>query len=244
MVPPDPERTMTVWEHLRELRGVIIWCLVFLVLGVGVTAVFAVRIFNILLVPLKSTVGEVQLHTFGPPEIVVIYLKISLLGGLVLSSPFWLWGVLSFVVPGLTDREQRMILPAGGAGLFLFLTGVLFTYYIVLPVALRFLWEFNKTFEVNPVWRIDNYINFVLRLCGGFGLMFELPLVITLLAQIGIASPEFLRQKRAYVIVSLLGLSALLTPPDVITQLLMTLPLYCLYEMSILLAKLVYPYDH
>jgi sec-independent protein translocase protein TatC len=242
--PEDPQRRMTVWEHLRELRGILIWCVVFLVIGVGTTALFAGRIFDLLLVPLRSTVGSVELHTFGPAEIVVIYLKISFLGGLILSSPFLLWGLLSFVIPGLTDREQRMILPATIAGMFLFLMGILFAYYVVLPISLKFLWEFNLNFNITPQWRIDNYLSFVLRLCGVFGLMFELPLVITMLAQIGVASPAFLRQKRSYVIVGLVTLSAILTPPDVITQLLMTIPLYLLYEVSILLATLVYPYEH
>lgn len=239
----DDEKKMTVWEHLRELRGVLVWCSIVLVIGVGVTAIFAHRIFDLLLLPLQQ-IEAVELHTFSPPEIIVIYLKLSLVGGVVLSSPFLLWFILRFVMPGLTEREQRMIFPAGLAGLFLFLLGVLFTYFVVLPISLKFLWNFNLAFEITPQWRINNYLSFVLGLCTIFGLTFELPLVITLLAQIGVASPEFLRQKRPHVIVGLVALSALVTPPDVITQLLMAGPLWLLYEISILLANLVYPYDH
>lgn len=234
---------MSFWEHLRELRGVLIWCVVFLVIGVGVTAFFARTLFDLLLLPLEN-IGDVQLHTFSPPEIIVIYLKISFFGGLILSSPFLLWSVLSFVMPGLRERERRMILPAGAAGLFLFLLGILFTYYVVLPVSLHFLWEFNMSFDITPQWRINYYLSFVLGLCAVFGLTFELPLVITLLAQIGVASPAFLRHKRPHVIVGLVSLSALLTPPDVITQVLMAVPLWLLYELSILLATLVYPHEH
>lgn len=243
--PAQTDRAkMTVWEHISELRGVLIWCGLFLAIGVGVTAVFAQPIFRILLAPLRDIQGDVVLHTFSPPEVVVIYLKLSFVGGLVLSSPFLLWFILGFVIPGLKKREKRMILPAGAAGLFLFLLGVLFTYYIVLPVSLEFLWEFNRHFGLTPQWRINYYLSFVLGLCAVFGLTFELPLVVTILAQIGIASPEFLRQKRSYVIVALVILSALLTPPDVITQLMMTIPVWLLYELSILLAGLVYPYEH
>lgn len=237
------ESTMTFWEHLRELRGVLIWCVVFLVIGVGVTALFARTIFDLLLLPLQD-IGEVRLHTFSPPEIIVIYLKISFFGGLILSSPFLLWSILGFVIPGLKERERRMILPAGAAGLFLFLLGILFTYYVVLPVSLQFLWEFNMSFDITPQWRINYYLSFVLGLCAIFGLTFELPLVITILAQIGVASPAFLRHKRPHVIVGLVVLSALVTPPDVITQVLMAVPLWLLYEISILLAALVYPHDH
>lgn len=235
---------MTVWGHIRELRGVLIWCLVFLAGGIGATAVYARYIFELLLDPLRRIQGDVVLHTFSPPEVVVIYLKLSFFGGLVVSSPFLLWFILGFVMPGLTKREKRMILPAGVAGLVLFFLGVLFTYFVVLPVSLKFLWEFNQYFGLTPQWRINYYLSFVLGLCGVFGLTFELPLVVTILAQLGIASPEFLRQKRSYVIVGLVILSALLTPPDVITQLMMALPVWLLYESSILLAGLVYPYEH
>lgn len=239
-----PGKKMTVWEHIRELRGVLIWSLLFLGIGVGTTAIFARRIFELLLDPLQRIRGDVVLHTFSPPEVVVMYLKLSFFGGVVLSSPFLLWFVLGFVMPGLTKREKRMILPAGAAGLLLFLLGVLFTYFIVLPVSLRFLWEFNQHFGLTPQWRINYYLSFVLGLCGVFGLTFELPLVVTVLAQLGIASPEFLRQKRSYVIVGLVVLAALLTPPDIITQMMMALPVWLLYELSILLAGLVYPYEH
>ncbi|MFB6345333.1 MAG: twin-arginine translocase subunit TatC [bacterium] len=235
---------MTVWEHIRELRGVLIWCFVFLGLGVGATAVYARRIFFLLVEPLRKYQGDVVLHTFSPPEVVVIYLKLSFVGGLILSSPFLLWFILQFVLPGLTKTEKRMILPAGAAGLLLFALGVLFTYLVVLPVSLRFLWNFNEYFGLTPQWRINYYLSFVLGLCAVFGLTFELPLVVTVLARIGIASPAFLRQKRGYFIVVLVIGAALLTPPDVITQLMMVIPVWLLYEISIFLAALVYTHEH
>lgn len=244
MAGPQTDRKMSVWEHIRELRGVLIWCLIFWVLGVGIVAVFSSTIFHLLLRPIRYLDVSVQLHTFSPPEIVVIYLKISLIGGIILSSPFWLWSVLSFVLPGLTRREERMLLPAGAAGLFLFVLGVLFTYFIVLPITLEFLWEFNESFNISPQWRINYYLSFVIGLCAVFGLMFELPLLVTILAQLGLASPAFLRHQRPYVIVGIVALSALLTPPDVVTQLLLSAPLWLLYELSIFLAVLVYPHDH
>lgn len=235
---------MTVWEHLRELRSVLIWVLVFATVGVALTAIMADDILYFLLRPLDGIPAEVSLHTFSPPEIIVIYLKISLLGGLILSSPFWLWAVLQFVIPGLNVREKRMLLPVTGAGLILFLCGILFTYFVVLPVSLEFLWTMNQSFAVTPHWRLNHYLSFVLTLSCVFGIAFELPLVVTVLAQLGIASPEFLRQKRPHVIVALVVGAALLTPPDVVTQLLLSLPLWLLYEISILMAMLLYPYEH
>lgn len=235
---------MTVWEHLRELRSVVIGCLLFMGAGIAVTAYFGRPIFKLLLKPLKDITGEVSLYTFSPPEVIILYLKLSLIGGLVLSSPFLLGLIIQFVMPGLKEKERKLIIPAGFFGITLFLSGVLFTYYLVLPITLDFLLEFNKSFGLNPQWRINYYLNFVITLCSVFGIAFELPLVVTILARLGIASPEFLRQKRSYVIVGLVVTSALLTPPDVITQLLLTVPLWILYELSILLARVVYPYEH
>lgn len=232
---------MTIWGHFRELRSVLIWCTGFLAAGVAVTAYFARWIFNVLLFPLQGIQTGIQLYSFSPPEIIILYLKITLAGGFVLSSPFLLWQVLGFVLPGLKSRERAMLLPAGIAGLGLFLVGVLFAYAVVLPVALKFLWQFNLNWGIEPQWRINYYVSFVLALCLAFGVSFELPLVVTILARLGIASPPFLRQYRGYVIVGLFTVAAVLTPPDVITQLLLALPLWLLYEVSIVMAGLVYP---
>lgn len=238
----DDATTMTVGEHLGELRSVLIWSVGFLVGGVVVAAVFARRIFRLLLHPLSGIQAEEMiLYTFSPPEVIILYLKITLVGGFVLSSPLLLWKFLGFVLPGLRERERAMILPASLAGGFLFLVGVTFAYLVVLPVALRFLWTFNLAWGLEPHWRINHYVSFVLALCVAFGFSFELPLVVTILARMGLASPAFLRQYRGYVIVGLFSLAALLTPPDVITQLLLALPLWLLYEISIVMAGLVYP---
>lgn len=232
---------MTVWEHFGELRSVLLWSVGFLAAGVVVAAVFAKWIFQFLLRPLSGIQGEILLYTFSPPEVIILYLKITLVGGAVLSSPLLLWKFLGFVLPGLKKRERRMIFPASLAGGVLFLVGAVFAYLVVLPVALQFLWAFNLAWGLEPHWRINHYVSFVLALCVSFGLSFELPLVVTVLARFGLASPAFLRHYRGYVIVGLFSMAALLTPPDVITQLLLALPLWLLYELSILLAGLVYP---
>jgi len=232
---------MTLGEHFGALRSALLWSVGFLIGGVALAAYFAEWIFRVLLLPLRSVRGEVLLYTFSPPEIIILYLKITLVGGLVVSSPLLLWKMLGFVLPGLTTRERAMILPATLAGAVLFMIGVVFAYLVVLPVALQFLWHFNFAWGLEPHWRINHYVSFVLALCVSFGFSFELPLVVTVLARLGIASPAFLRQYRGWVIVGLFTVAALLTPPDVITQLLLALPLWLLYELSILMAGVVYP---
>jgi len=239
----DDEARMTVWEHIDELRSVLIYSTIYGVIGIAGVAVFARRLYQVIIAPLESLQDQTQLYTYSPPEAFVIYLKISLIGGLILASPFILWQALKFILPGLKPSEKRWILPVFLVGFLLFSTGVIFGHYLVIPLALDFLWEFNKYWGLEPLWRVGNYINFVLALYAVFGIFFEMPLVVTIFARLGVASPEFLRQKRKYAIISLVAGSAILTPPDVITQVLLAIPLWILYEISILMAVLVYPHE-
>lgn len=232
---------MSIWGHIGELRSVLLRSLASLAIGVVGISFWARPLYDLIVKPLHDYQPDAQLVTHSPPEAFVVYLKISLLGGFVLVSPFILWQVLNFVLPGLKPAEKRWAVPGLLIGLLLFCSGVVFAYTLVVPLALRFLWEFNAYLGMEPFWRVGFYINFILSLFAVFGVMFELPLVVTIFARLGVASPEFLRQKRKYAIVGLVGLSAVITPPDVITQILLAVPLILLYEVSILLAKLVYP---
>lgn len=232
---------MSIWSHIEELRYVIVYSLVFVGIGVIGVSIFAHDLYLLLLEPLKDFQSDAQLVTHSPPEAFVIYLKISLLGGLVLASPFIIWQVLKFITPGLKPAEKRWAIPGLLVGLILFAAGVVFAHLLVVPLALRFLWDFNISWGIQPLWRVQYYFSFILTLFAVFGSMFELPLLVTIFARLGVASPEFLRQKRKYAIVILVGLSAVLTPPDLVTQILLSLPMWVLYEISILLAQLVYP---
>jgi sec-independent protein translocase protein TatC len=237
-------KRMSVWEHISELRQVLIRSLLAVAIGLVAVSIYARTLYEYLLRPLRTMVGEDTLYTHSPPEAFVIYLKIALAGALVLASPIILREILRFVTPGLKPAEKRWILPVLIGGMLLFVLGALFSYFVVVPLALEFLWEFNQDWGMEPLWRAGYYLNFILALFFVFGIAFELPLVVTVLARIGIASPEFLRQQRKYAIVGLVALGAVLTPPDVITQILLALPLWILYEISILMAVLVYPHDH
>jgi len=241
LVGDESERRMSIWSHIEELRSVIVYSLVFVGIGVLGVSVFAHDLYILLLQPLKDFQPDAQLVTHSPPEAFVIYLKIALLGGLVLASPFVIWQILRFITPGLKSAEKRWTIPGLVVGLILFAGGVLFAHVLVVPLALRFLWNFNVNWGIEPLWRVQYYFSFILTLFAVFGSMFELPLLVTIFARLGVASPEFLRQKRKYAIVLLVGLAAVLTPPDVVTQILLSVPLWILYEISILLAKLAYP---
>ncbi|MFB6355424.1 MAG: twin-arginine translocase subunit TatC [bacterium] len=238
------EARMSVWDHLDELRSTLIWSLSWWAGGTLFTAIFARRLFQWLLRPLHQVSADLTLHTFSPPEAFITYLKITLIGGFVLASPMVVFHLLQFVIPGLKPVEKKQVLPVVFSGFLLFAVGVLFAYYLVVPLALDFLWEFNQSWQLEPRWRLGYYLSFVMSLCLVFGAAFELPLVITVLARIGLASPAFLRHQRKYVVVGLFAASAIITPPDVITQVLLAVPMWLLYEISILMAWMVYPGDH
>lgn len=235
---------MSFWDHLGELRGVLIRSLVALIPGLAVTTYWSRTIFDWLVRPLARVQDATPLYTFSPPEAIFLYLKITILGAIVLSSPYWIVEVIRFVSPALRDHERRMLYPAGVGGLVLFLTGIGFAYYLVMPLALEFLWEFNQFWGLEPHWRIDYYMDFALMVLLVFGVAFELPLLVTILARVGVASPAFLRQYRPHAIVLFVALSAIITPPDLITQLFLAGPLWLLYEISIVLARYVYPDQH
>lgn len=173
------------------------------------------------------------LHPMAP---FFITLQISILGGLVLALPVVFYQGWRFVAPGLLARERRLLLPVAGLSVFCFGCGGMIAYWIVLPLALRFLLGLEPP-DMTSQWAVDKYVGFVLRLLLGFGLVFELPVVTLLLAKMGVVTPQLMRRFRRYGIVAIFLLAAIFTPPDPLSQLLMALPLLGLYEISIWVAK-------
>ncbi len=235
---------MAFWDHVGELRGMLIRSGLATIPALAVVIYFSRTIFDWLLLPLQRIQESTPLYTFSPPEAIFLYLKITFVGALILSSPYWLGELVRFIQPALKRGERRLLYPVGTAGLGLFVAGLSFAYFVVLPLALKYLWEFNRFWGLEPHWRIEYYIDFALIILVVFGAAFELPLVLTVLARMGIASPAYLRHLRPYAVVAFVGFAALLTPPDVITQIMLAGPLWLLYEASIWLAVLVYPDEH
>ena len=224
-------------SHLEELRKRLIT--VFIAIGIGfvVSFGFKERLFKILVQPLIKVMkeGETLIYT-GLPEAFFTYLKVSFLTGLIVASPIILYQFWMFVAPGLYKNERRMMMPIVVLSSFFFIGGALFGYFFVFPFGFKFFMGF-ATDTIRPLPSMKEYFGFSAKLLLAFGLVFELPLVLTFLAKLGIVSVDFLKKNRKYAVLLIFTGAAILTPPDVITQVLMALPLMILYEISIIGAK-------
>lgn len=232
---------MTLIEHLRELRNRVIVCGIALIISSIVCFVFWLDIVGWLLAPAREENPEFKLNIFSPTETIGVLLKVGLYGGLLLASPVFIYQLIAFVNPGLTPRERRVVLPGVlGAVLFL-LAGMAFAYWIILPASLGFLLDFgNEQFEAEI--GAQQYMNFALRIIFWVGVSFEMPMVLALLARIGLVRARQILGFWRYMIILVFLLAAVVTPtPDPYTQTLVAGPLVILYFVGIGLAWLVQP---
>jgi sec-independent protein translocase protein TatC len=224
-------------SHLDELRKRIIICIVAVAVGFLGSYFFAEQIFDILIKPLQAELPPDSMFIFtGLPEAFFVYLKLSLFGGILLASPVLLWEVWCFVAPGLYDQEKKYVYPFVIFSTLLFATGVSFGYFVVFPIAFKFFMGYSSEI-IKPLPSIKEYLNFSCKLLFAFGVVFELPLFTLFLAKIGLVNEKMLRSKRKFAILGIFAVAAILTPPDVVSQILMAIPLLVLYEISILVAK-------
>ncbi|MBP6342637.1 MAG: twin-arginine translocase subunit TatC [Candidatus Omnitrophica bacterium] len=225
--------SLTFLDHLDELRGRVVQFL-FIYL---VCCIFAYNLTSSILPYLIKPVGAVVFN--APGEAFAAYMILTLLVGLVISMPFLLYHIWAFAWEALTEKERKYIVIFGPLSLVFFLAGGAFAYFVVVPIAVKFLMSFSSPYVV-PMIGIQSYISFLGSFLLSFGIVFELPLILVFLVKIGVATPAFLRQFRKHSILGVLILSALLTPPDVVSQLLMAVPLILLYELGILFSVLSY----
>ncbi len=224
-------REMSFLEHLEDLRGV-------LVQSVIAFLVFAVTLWffsGTLLDFLVKDLPVENLNFFAPAEAFMARLKISMVLGLMVAFPFILSKVWSFIAPGLFRNERKKIYPFIVMSSILFYVGVLFCYYILIPIVLDFLLGF-ETDMLDPMISVSMYFAFVARLCFTFGLVFQLPIVVFLLSMLGIVTPGFLLRQWRYAVLIIFVASAILTPPDPASQVLMAFPIVLLYIGSVLVA--------
>ncbi len=233
---PSNEGRAPFMEHLKELRNRILYSAISIALGLGVGMIFG----NYILYLLKLPAGNIDLVVLKLIENVSVYFKVSLMSGVIIAMPFLVYQLFAFVAPGLTPREKRTIFSILPAITFMFLCGVAFAYFMVLPQALNFLYNFNSGIA-KPMISLDNYVGFVTRILLVVGLVFETPLIIMGLARLGVVSPQWLAARRKWWIIIAFVIAAIVTPtPDPLTQTIVAVPLILLLELGILLAHLVY----
>ncbi len=226
----NEDGTMPVLEHLSELR-------LRLVISAGVLLVAASLCFaNIEFIRgiLTQPLDGLKLIYLSPPEAFMANLKLALISGLIVSLPVILYELSAYIFPGLTRNEKMFYVSVLFGIIVLFSSGVVFAYYVVFPFTLRFFLQFADV-QLDPNFTISEYISFVISFHLAFGVVFQLPLLTWSLGKLGLLTTQFLRRHRKIALLIMLLISAVITPPDIISQLIMILPLMLLYELGILM---------
>ncbi|MGQ9796302.1 twin-arginine translocase subunit TatC [Desulfosoma sp.] len=234
----QPADKMPFTEHLEELRRRLIICLVAVGVGFVIAYFFKEKIFAWLMHPLLQALpkdGYQKLIYTAPHEAFMTYLKVSFLGGVALAVPVILYQFWRFVAPGLYEHERRYLYPIIILSTIFFLGGAAFGYLVVFPYGFQFFTSFATEF-IAPMISTKEFFSLATRLLIAFGLIFELPLVTFFFAKLGLVNASFLQKHRKYAILLIFIVAAILTPPDVFTQILMAIPLLILYEMSVWIA--------
>ena len=237
MSETDDEGKMSFFDHLSELRTRIIWSLIPAAIGLGIALYFTKGILTFIQRPLTKM--DMKLVFTTPTEAFWTYMKVAMIAGLFIAMPVVLWNVWAFVAPGLHKHERKYAAPFVIVGSLLFLLGGAFALLVIVPYASNFLVSFGQEQGLQPMISVASYTDFVLKFTLAFGVVFQLPVIITLLSMIGVVTPQFLSKNRKYAILINFIVAAVLTPtPDVFNQTLMAGPLIILYEVGIISARI------
>ena len=234
---PDNDK-QPFMTHLEELRRRLVACAIAIGVGFVICYFFSERLFQILVMPLKANMpADDRLIFTNLPEMFFTYLKTAFLAGALLVSPVLFHQIWMFIAPGLYQNEKRFAIPFVVCSTILFVGGSLFGYFVVFPFGFRFFLGFANDY-IQALPSVKQYFSFAIKLLLAFGLVFELPLISYFLSRAGLLTYQTLARNRRYFLVLAFVLSAALTPPDVVTQLLMAGPLILLFELSVLVARI------
>lgn len=221
-------------EHLEDLRWTIVKMAIVLIAGMIVSFIYVDQISAIILAPLQSLVPDAKLLGIGVVEAFMVSLRLAFYAGVVLGFPFLLYFAAEFVLPALTRQEKRLIFPALGVGFVLFGIGVWLAYQFVLPLTLKWFYDYAVKMQIDPNWQARDYYGFVTHLSIACGLLAELPVAVLALAFLGIVTSKFLRDTRSYAYTLILILVAIISPtPDPMTFIIMSIPVLAIYEICI-----------
>ncbi|WP_457551114.1 twin-arginine translocase subunit TatC [Desulfobacula sp.] len=227
-------------EHLGELRDRLVRSFIAVTIGFVAAYSFKEKLFDLLMAPLVTAMienGNSQMIFTGLPEAFFTYLKVSFLAGIILSTPVLFYEFWMFVSPGLYRTEKKYVFPIVILSVLFFFIGASFGYFIVFPYGFKFFLGF-ATQTIHAMPSMKEYLAFASKMLLAFGFVFELPLVLTFMARMGLVTVPFLKKNRKYAVLIFFIGAAIITPPDVVTQIMMALPLMLLYEISIIGAKI------
>jgi sec-independent protein translocase protein TatC len=231
------DHNMTLVEHLGELRFRLTRSAYAIFLGMCVAWAFSEKIFNFLREPISKYLPSGGLVFTAPMDKFMAHIKIAFVLGLLLSTPFWLYQIWSFIAPALYRREKKVAAGFIFFGTLQFALGLAFSYFIVLPMAFHFLMTFGGDVD-KPMITIDHYLGFLTQTAIVFGLCFQMPVIISFLGMIGLVSQRFLKEKRRIAVVVITGMSAIAAPPDAFSMVLLLVPMWLMYEISIVVVGL------
>jgi sec-independent protein translocase protein TatC len=234
--------SMALWSHIEELRTRVIRALATIFVLFIVSLSLSKHILNLLKVPLEAALpgGLTPLHFTGPMDVFMVNIQIAALTAFILGAPAWLYHFWKFVEPALHARERKYILPFIVASVSCFLLGIIFSYLFMLPLALKYLVGIGLEVAA-PVITITDYVSLLTVVMLGFGLVFETPVLLVLLALLGLVSAETLANQRRLTFVIILIIAAIITPPDPVSMLGMAIPCYLMYELSIFIIRFLKP---
>jgi sec-independent protein translocase protein TatC len=232
-----PQEKMSIIHHLVELRNTLLHSVLAITVFFVVLFPFADQIYTFIAAPIVATIPGSNLIAIGVISPFLTPLKMALILAVYLAMPFLLFKIWAFVAPALYKHEKRLILPLVISSTILFYTGILFSFYVVFPVIFAFLSTVGPS-VVDFTPDIQYYLDFVIKVSFAFGVAFEVPIATILLIMFGITTPEKLKKNRAYIIIGAFVLGMVLTPPDIISQVLIAIPIWLLFEAGLLFSPL------
>ena len=238
---PESETSKPFLEHLEDLRWTIVKMAITLVVAMVVCFTFRSTLVRILQAPLRDVGSQIgTLKALGITDSIVVSFHLAFYAGMVLSFPLLLYFIAEFILPALTAVERRFLFPAIGVSFALFLLGVVLCYYWLLPKTILFFFRDTESLGWAPTWTVQQYYSFVTRFTIGFGLAFELPVVVLALVRFGLITHRFMARTRPYAVVLIFILATIITPtPDILTLVALALPMCLLYESCIWIAWLM-----